>query len=326
MLEKALAQGETSHAYLLVGSPQVGKGTLALNLAQALNCREDAPPCGECSSCRRIAAGLHPDVQSISLMGEGARGRPRVEIGIDVIRELQRSAALNPFEGRCRVFIIDGAERLSTDAANCLLKTLEEPPPQVVLVLLASDTNSLLPTVLSRCQRVELLPLPREAVQAALESRWGAEREKARLLASLCQGRLGWAVAALQDSQVLQSYQEERDRLAGLVWEALGPRLAQADDLSRRAREGLNRAFAAWLGWWRDLLLVKGGAAGALVNLDAEDELKRQAEALSLGEVFGFVRSLVRAQEDLGLNVNHQLCVEALMLQLPRLERAAAAS
>ncbi|TET38214.1 MAG: AAA family ATPase, partial [Dehalococcoidia bacterium] len=153
LLERSMKGGKLSHAYLFVGPPHVGKMTLAMNLAQALNCRGEERPCGECPQCRRIARGVHADVQVIGLEG-------RMEIGIDQIREMQHAASLKPFEGRNRVFIIDGADHLSHEAANCLLKTLEEPPPNDQLILLAANERLLLPTVLSRCQKLELGPLP----------------------------------------------------------------------------------------------------------------------------------------------------------------------
>ena len=123
LLQRSLERGALAHAYLLVGPLHVGKMALAVNLAQALNCEETAAPCGECASCRKIALGKHADVQFIGLTSDNGstETRTRVEIGIDQIREMQHSANLPPFEGRCKVFIVDGAEHLSIEAANCLL-------------------------------------------------------------------------------------------------------------------------------------------------------------------------------------------------------------
>ena len=126
-LERALAEDRLAHSYLVTGRKRVGKTTLALDLARALNCLSDARPCGECGQCGRISSGLHPDVRLIGL--ETARsGRLRTLISIDQVREVQRDASLLPYEGRSRVFIFESAEKLSEEAANSLLKTLEEPP------------------------------------------------------------------------------------------------------------------------------------------------------------------------------------------------------
>jgi len=144
LLKRSLTNGRVAHAYLLTGPPQIGKTTLALNFAQALNCQNPEGPCGECLSCRKIAHGTHPDVRVI----EGQGGT----IKIDQIRALQRQAALSCTEGRWKVFILRQMERATTEAANCLLKTLEEPPAHVILVLTASEADALPPTIVSRCQ------------------------------------------------------------------------------------------------------------------------------------------------------------------------------
>jgi len=185
LLQRSLAKGAIAHAYLLVGPQHVGKMTLAINLAQALNCEVAEPPCGECVSCQKIASAKHPDVQTIGLTSNNnsAEAKLRGEISIDQIREMQHSANLPPFEGRCKVFIIDGAELLSNEAANCLLKTLEEPVGKVIFVLLTSNDRLLPATVVSRCQRLELLPLAVSEVETVLNGRGDIEPQKAKLLA-----------------------------------------------------------------------------------------------------------------------------------------------
>ncbi|MEE8174734.1 MAG: DNA polymerase III subunit delta', partial [Dehalococcoidia bacterium] len=206
LLERSMKSGKLSHAYLFVGPRHVGKMALALNLAQALNCLADEKPCGQCRQCLRIATGKHTNVQVIGLNSKS-------EIGIDQIREMQRLSSLKPGEGRHWVFLIDGAEQLSREASNCLLKTLEEPPPDVQLVLLALNERLLLPTVLSRCQRLELRPLATDIVEQALRHRWGVPAEQAGILARLSRGCLGWAVAASSDEGLLS---ERWQRLSAL--------------------------------------------------------------------------------------------------------------
>jgi DNA polymerase-3 subunit delta' len=157
-LQHALNQGKLSHAYLLVGPPQIGKMTLALDLAMTLNCREEKRPCGKCPSCQKILAGKHSDVQVVGLnLGSGTDdAKEKTEIGIGQIRDVLHSASLPPFEGIYRVYIIDEAGHLSMDAANCLLKTLEEPVGKVVFILLTANAQSIPATVISRCQRLDL--------------------------------------------------------------------------------------------------------------------------------------------------------------------------
>ena len=128
ILGRALGEGRTAHAYLVTGPEHVGKMTLALDLARAVNCSGAERPCDACAQCRRVDRGLHADVRVVGVEPGPSGGRQRVAIGIDQVREVQREASLKPYEGSSRVFIFDRAERLTEEAANSLLKILEEPP------------------------------------------------------------------------------------------------------------------------------------------------------------------------------------------------------
>jgi len=152
-LQQSLATGRVAHAYLFTGPPQIGKRTLARGLAQALNCTGTQPPCGQCQSCQKVSKGTHPDVRIIE--GEGAGG----SIKIDQVRAVKREAMLSSYEGRFRVYILRHVDMASLEAANSLLKILEEPPEHVVLVLTAVQPESLPATVVSRCQRLDLRPV-----------------------------------------------------------------------------------------------------------------------------------------------------------------------
>jgi DNA polymerase-3 subunit delta' len=314
LLDYSLKSGAVAHAYLVAGPPHVGKGTLAINLAQALNCDESEAPCGECRSCRRILEGKHADVTTIGLDS-------RMEISIDDIRELQRLASLPPYEGKCKVFIIDEAEYLSTEAANSLLKILEEPPPRVVWLLLAAEERRLLPTIVSRCQRLELRPLPSERIQEALINLHNVDVDKAKLLARLCHGRLGWAVSALGNDDMLTERSQRIDRLVSLSGAAMDERFAYAQDVSGQLgqnRRGAMEITETWLDWWRDLMLVKGGCREDVVNVDFGATLQKEARRLSLTEIKEFLARLCLLQEDISRNVNPRLAWEWLMLNLPR--------
>ncbi|MES0278857.1 MAG: AAA family ATPase, partial [Dehalococcoidales bacterium] len=210
-LKRNLGTGTAARSYLFTGPPGIGKMTLATSLAQALNCPSEEPPCGQCPSCQRIAARKHSDVEVIDLVSDSEGSR--TEIGIDRVRRLQHDASLSPFEGDCRVFIVDGAELLSTEAANCFLKTLEEPVDRVVFVLLAVDEEMLPATVVSRCQRLELKPAPAAVIEAYLIDKLELQPPQAGLLARLSRGRPGWAITAAGDSALLG---QRTDRLKNL--------------------------------------------------------------------------------------------------------------
>jgi len=331
LLKSSLEKGTLAHAYLLVGPAHVGKKTLALNLAQALNCEGDAPPCGECSQCQRIASLKHSDVQVIGLGGNGhsTESKQMVEIGIDQVKEMQHSSSLPPFEGRYRVFIIDEAQLLSGEAANCLLKTLEEPVGRVVFLLLTTSEKLLPETVVSRCQVLELLPLPAGEVEAALKSNWRIGAEKARLLSRLSGGCLGWAVLAASDENLLQERNQLVQGLLGLSEADYEERFVYAGELAARFNRSRRLALDVlelWLSWWRDLLLVRLGLNGEVTNVDFEAELSEMAPYWTLAQIRDFIGCIQAASSELRLNANPQLVLEVLMLNLPRKEEKVGAA
>ncbi len=326
LLQRSLETGSLAHAYLFIGPAHVGKMTLALNLAQALNCEAAEPPCGKCASCQKIVSAKHADVQIIGLSrdGDSAEDKPRAEISIDQIRQIQHSASLPPFEGRYKVFIIDGAELLSIEAANCLLKTLEEPVGKVVFILLTTNEWLLPATVISRCQRVELLPQAVTEIEAALNSSWGIELQKANLLARLSHGGLGWAVSAAIDDGLLQQRAEHLDGLLALISADYEERFAYAAQLASQFSQNrglVQERLDLWLDWWRDLLLFKVGCGDAVTNVDRLATLIEIAEGYNLAQIRAFINSIRAAGEQLRQNANPRLVLEVLMFSIPEAER-----
>jgi DNA polymerase-3 subunit delta' len=320
LLNNSIASERVSHAYLLTGPAHVGKTTLALNLAQALNCEDQEKPCGQCMSCRKISQGIHPDVRMIDrryqarLLQQGLAQQKALRI--DTIRTIREEASLKPFEGRSKVFIIHKAETMTSEAANCLLKTLEEPPPHAVLLLTASDTRLLLPTIVSRCQVFGLRLVPANLIQRELQSRYGADEERANLLARLSGGKIGWAITAAQDDTVLKQREERLKQLLALLKMGRIDRLDYAEQLSRKHRS-IAEILELWLGWWRDVLLVESGCAEMTSNVDLKASLEEQARKHDLEEVYRFINAIRETERQLEDNVNPRLALEVLMLDLP---------
>lgn len=323
LLQRGLATGHLAHAYLFLGPPGIGKTTLALVLARVLNCAGQERPCGECLPCRRILRGVHTDVRLIQPEAErGSEGGPGPAaklIKIDQVRDLQRDAALAPYEGRYKVYIIRNAEDLGEEAANCLLKTLEEPPPQVVLILTALDANMLLPTVVSRCQALSLRPAPVGLVQEHLQRRYGSEETEARRLAHLSEGRVGWAVR-LADKQAQEEYESLRSRLMDLMEAGEGERLAFAAELAgqfARNRAVTDEPLRVWASLWRDLLLVQLGGEGLVTHIDKLPWLRHRASGYGLGPLRAYLADIRTTVQHLARNVNPRLALEVLMLNMP---------
>jgi len=264
----------------------------------------------------RIAGGTDPDVRVVR--GEGAAG----SLKIDQIRELQHDAALASYAGRYRVFILRHMDLATVEAANSLLKTLEEPPPHVVLILTAVSAEALPPTVVSRCQRLDLRRVPLPEIELALRAS-GAAEDEAGLLAHLSAGRLGWALDAQRDAAVLVRRRAALDQMVGLLDADRVERLAFADRLSRDG-EACRHSLELWASWWRDLLLVcaatdPGAPALAehVVNVDRIDELAALAGRWDRDRVYRVLVALSRALDQLDANVNARLAVEGLLLKLP---------
>jgi len=310
LLRSSLSAGRVAHAYLFSGPPQIGKRTLALALAQALNCAQPDAPCGRCPSCLKIARGVHPDVRLIT--GEGTGGN----IKIEQVRALQHEAVLAPYEGRYRVFIVRQMEQATLEAANSLLKTLEEPPAQVILVLTAIHSESLPQTIVSRCQHLGLRPVATPVVEEMLRDK-GVTPVQAQLLARLSGGRLGWALQAAADEDLLRQRQQGLDRLARLLTAGRVERLAFAHEASADPAAA-RQLVELWTCWWRDLALFGQGAEG-LVNADQAEQFKLVGDQLTLAHALGILRALQATAAQLEANVNPRLALEGLFLQLPLL-------
>src|SRR5512142_638940 len=195
MLRQHVARGTARHAYLFSGPPGVGRLTLALRFGQALNCTqpiEPGTPCRTCRDCTEIEARKHPDLKIIE--AETAAGALKV----DQIRDARRSLALKPYQSRYRLTIFRRFQEATDEAANALLKTLEEAPDYAVLVLTADSPESLLPTIVSRCEVLRLQPVPLDAVMSFLVDH-GADEQEARLLAHVSGGSPGRALRLHQD-------------------------------------------------------------------------------------------------------------------------------
>ena len=320
-LGKSLAQGQMSHAYLVVGPPGSGKSTLALEIAKALNCTDADRPCGRCAQCQRISRGLHADVQVVTVTPDPDTKRMRTVIAIDQVRELEQRAALGPYEGKSLVFIIDPAEKLHPAAANALLKTLEEPPPRVTLLLLSGQEQELLPTIRSRCQRLELRLLSQEAIAHVLAEKHSVATEDAILLARLSGGKLGWALAAAKDPKVLEGRQQRLEQLLAIMEGGLEHRFHVSQEMASqftRNRTPVLETLELWLSWWRDMLMVQEGAPGLAANTDWRQSQEEHAGRYTQEQSRATTQELLATLQRLEANANARLALDVRMLSFPR--------
>ena len=312
-LKAAFSRGRLAHAYLFLGPEGVGKESVARALAAALNCadlREDGDACGVCPSCKRLAAGTHPDFQLIFPTSEGRFP----QIKIEQIREFRRLTAYPPVAGGWRVALLKPAEALNDAAANSLLKTLEEPPPQHLLILTAGVEADLFPTVVSRCQKLAFTPLPYPLITAELQRR-GLSPSQAALLAALSGGSLGRALA-LEPEDLLRQRQQVLTDLESLSRGNATTALDWAQGLAK-ARAETDTFLVLTQLWFRDLLLLSCGAPERLLaHQDRVAELQAEAASNHREAWLAKLAALSEAQRHLRANLNPELTLDLLGFRL----------
>lgn len=316
LLQNHLRHGRIRHAYLFTGPQGLGRRTLALKLAQGINCqqpRSPGMPCGVCRSCRLIERMEHPDLTIIQADRIGGN------LKVDQIRELQHRLSLSPYESKYRVALLLRFEEANPNAANALLKTLEEPPPHVIMMLTSQDAQGLLPTIVSRCDLIRLRSLPVNTLAKGLETRLGLPADKANLLAHISAGRPGVAFSLHQDpdlSAQRQTWLEEHQRLLSAN---RAERFEFAEGLATD-REAQGDFIQAWSSYWRDVLLVASGSAVSVTNLDWKPAIVTLANQLGPSKAAQTLTALDHASSLLSQNANPRLTLEVLMLDLPFLQ------
>lgn len=321
------AAGPVPHALLLAGPPGTGKRTAAIAFARALNCQ--SPPtagnyCGHCTACRKIVAGVHPDVLMVAPVGKHILIRQLVERSDEQAAPstpVRSFVARRPAEAAWQVVVIDGAETMTTDAANTLLKTLEEPPPYTVFVVISRNLAAVLPTILSRCQTVQFPPLPTPVVVDALEQRLGLAQPAARLMAALAGGSLGQALQLAGDADVIRRREEARQIIVDLPGLEDDRLLALSEGLEKRRDEVPEVLHHVEL-WLRDVV-VWGETANPelLLAVDAGEFLAEQSGRYSLAALVGMMAALAACRQAMDRNANLRLALDVLLLRLARAAR-----
>jgi DNA polymerase-3 subunit delta' len=312
-LLRILRKGELPQAALFAGPEGVGKKTIALLLAAKANCHSPVGNdlCGVCGSCVRAAAGNHPDILLFQV-------RPReTKISVDDMRRLNEEAQYRPFEGRFRFFVVDRAEKMSPNAANSILKTLEEPPSTSRIVLVTAFPHLILPTIRSRCQTFRFLPLERGEIMNYLETQTDLEQESLR--ASFSAGSIGAAL-----SIDIEKTLDERDAILSLLQEWLEKRrfsvifryCNRKPLVSKmKSRDAVYQYLVQLELLCYDLYFLAVGTPERIVNQDRCKELGEMASTVAPGEISRLVDSVLDAKRDLERNVNSTICFQTLWLE-----------
>jgi DNA polymerase-3 subunit delta' len=311
LLRRSLRQQRLGHAFLFRGPAGIGKKSLAMVFAALLNCQgpQAEEPCGRCPSCRTFASGNHPDF--LLIQPEGAA------IKINQVRELKRVLTFPPFAAPFRVVLLADVHTMRREAANSLLKTLEEPPRGTILILTADQAGLIPPTILSRCQLIPFFPLPYEKVAERLEQENGVDPKSAATLAAVAEGSLGRARLLLAKGLLPL----RREILATLLQaEQDVPATIQAvsafADTTAKLKEDLDEFLELLKSWWCDLLLCSYRGRAAMVNQDLIPLLSPACRRWSPEELLAGHALINRAQQQLRRNCNPTAVCEVLFFAL----------
>ncbi len=306
-MDTLLSAGRIVHAYLFTGPKGSGKKTFSTLLAQTLLCTDPGDkPCHICHTCRQTDSGNHPDIIAIR-PDKGKTG-----IGVDMIRSMQTDINIKPYQGNYKIYIVEQAHTMTEQAQNALLKTLEEPPGYALLLLLADNMAAMLPTVLSRCQQLRLLPMPRDEVAQIIQSKHDIPYAEAMVYAALSQGIPGRGLDFADSS-------EFKDKRASLLSGI------QSSDLSTLdlwgpfsdSKDRVDELLDTFLLWFRDILILKEtGDHSLVVNMDKISILKVKTESFTFSSLKDIIEIIEKSRRILKSNGNYQLTIENMLLRI----------
>ncbi len=321
LLRRDLSLGRVRHAYLVTGPDGIGKQSLALGLASALLCEApvDGSSCGRCRACMLTGRSTHPDLLKVLPEISGKRIRTG-KVKIEAVRQLIYDVSLKPIEARRRVACLIDFDAANDQSQNALLKTLEEPPANVVVILTAESADALLPTIRSRCEVLELRPLPAAEVRDALVTRHGLDAQRAELLARVSGGRPGAALRLANDPDALAERHSTLAMVRQLLMSNRVTRFAAAEKLARDGSvDDIQATLQLWASFWRDVLLAMTDADLPRTNLDFDADIQAVARVIAPAAGRQALQALGRTADLLGRNVNARLALEVMLLSWPAL-------
>lgn len=306
ILRRGLVNGRIAHAYLFSGPDGIGKRLMAMALARAIVCLEQRG-CGHCQACRKIDHQNHPDLHILEPDGSS--------IKIEQVRAFQRDLNLKPLEASRKICMIEQAETMTAGAANALLKTLEEPRGDTLLILLTAQPNRLLETIRSRCQPLPFTRHPNSRIQAELEKQLGIDATESHVLAALSEGSFKKAFG--KDRELyLEQRRDLLKTLTGLSSGSILPILDFAEQLAAD-KTVLIDILEIFQAFFRDVLMtLEGRGDEELVNLDLKHKVHRVAAHENVASILDKLDALMTVRRQLDRNVNRQLAMEVLLLKL----------
>lgn len=309
-LKRAVKEDLVANAYIFCGPKGSGKKMAAEIFAKALNCGDDSSdkPCNACISCRKMESGNHPNIETIRPSG--------ASIKIKQIREVISKVSKKPFESGYKVLIIDEADKMTQEAQDAFLKTLEEPPVNTVFILLAQNQYSLLPTVVSRCQVFYLKEVPRQQIESCLAEKFGYNREQISFAAASANGIIGRAIEMLNNQELVDLRKRQIDLVSRLKGGSYTELSAAASELTA-TKGDLEKLLDFMLSWHRDMLFIKQSCdARLIINSHNADIIRSQAAGLDEKRIYRIIDAITRTISYVNHNVGIKNSIDSMLLNI----------
>lgn len=321
-LQSAIVSQKIAHGYLFVGPAHVGKYTVAKEFIASILCQSEIGPipCGECLHCQQLENSIHPDVYLVEKMTDEKTGKSKKNIVIDQIRDLKNRLQQATLLNDHKVAVIPEAQSINTNAANALLKVLEEPTPKTVIILIAENIDSLPQTILSRCQILKFLPIASNEIEKYLTYH-ESDIDKAKT-ARLSFGRPGLAISLSSNEEQQKKYSQNINYFFKILGSGLSQRFNIVADIIDWSKDEvnnikeLNGLFDDWQIILRDLSLFKNNNEPLVANIDYLEIIKKQSDSFSFSKIISVLNNINQAKKYFKYNVNSKLILENLIINL----------
>ena len=311
-LQTAIKTGNLSHAYIINGEYGSGRQTIASALAKTIQCQsktDDTDACGVCTSCKQAESHNHPDIKYIT--------HDKTSISVNDIREqLNNDISIKPYSSEYKIYIIPDANKMTEQAQNALLKTIEEPPVYAIIILLTENCDSLLPTIRSRCVTLTMNPVEKDKICTYLENKFQLEPEQAQIAANYCQGNIGKAIRFASSSDFIEMKNQVLKLLKNLDSMDIASIIDTIKEFSTHKND-INDYLDLMLLWYRDVLMFKvTKGANLLLYSDEYSAISEQATKRDYENIENIIAAIDKAKVRLKANVNFDVTIELMILAM----------
>lgn len=311
-LQTAIKTGNLSHAYIINGKYGSGRQTIASALAKTIQCQsktDDTDACGVCTSCKQAESHNHPDIKYIT--------HDKTSISVNDIREqLNNDISIKPYSSEYKIYIIPDANKMTEQAQNALLKTIEEPPVYAIIILLTENCDSLLPTIRSRCVTLTMNPVEKDKICTYLENKFQLEPEQAQIAANYCQGNIGKAIRFASSSDFIEMKNQVLKLLKNLDSMDIASIIDTIKEFSTHKND-INDYLDLMLLWYRDVLMFKVTKdANLLLYSDEYSAISEQATKRDYENIENIIAAIDKAKVRLKANVNFDVTIELMILAM----------